>query len=90
VIVRIRNLIEWYGIRERAWDLINKQSIAIMELRWLREQEQLAYARNTRDLITHFRDVLDGDDHEAVRDALDAALVDLSDHVARTEEHFVT
>jgi len=58
-------------------------------LRWQREQDQLTYARNLRDLLTSFREALDHEDYSGIRDILDAAIVDMADQVARTEEHLV-
>lgn len=47
---------------------------------------ELEHVRNTRDLIQQFIIALDGDT-DALRDNLSAGLRDLSDQVARLEEH---
>jgi len=87
--MRLMRFIEWWGLRDRAMNLMSRQAVTIMELRWRREQDQLTYARNTRDLLTSFRQALDQEDYERIRDTLDAAIVDMADQVARTEEHLV-
>ena len=87
--MRLLRFIEWWGLRDRAMNLMSRQAVTIMELRWRREQDQLTYARNLRDLLTGFRQALDQEDYERIRDILDAAIVDMADQVARTEEHLV-
>jgi hypothetical protein len=52
-----------------------------------RRQKELEEVRRHRDLIAQFSAALENDDQEALRDALRDAFSDLSDHVARLEEH---
>jgi hypothetical protein len=88
--MRIKSMIGWSLVPDEVWLVMHRQETAIAELRRLREIDQLEYTRNLRDLITQFRLALEQDDQEAVREALDAAIVDMSDQVARTEEHLLT
>jgi hypothetical protein len=52
-----------------------------------RREKELAEVRRHRDLIAQFSAALENDDRDALRDALASAFSDLSDHVARLEEH---
>jgi hypothetical protein len=52
-----------------------------------RREKELEEVRRHRDLIAQFSAALENDDQEALRDALADAFSDLSDHVARLEEH---
>jgi DNA-binding transcriptional regulator GbsR (MarR family) len=52
-----------------------------------RREKELEEVRRHRDLIAQFSAALENDDQEALRDALRDAFSDLSDHVARLEEH---
>ncbi len=48
----------------------------------------LESAQHNRDIIAQFLIELDSpEDHDTLRETLHAALIDLSDHVARLEEH---
>jgi hypothetical protein len=57
------------------------------------QEEQIAqlkveYSRTMRDMISRFLVVLDcPEDQDEVRDVLHKALIDMSDEVARLEEH---
>ena len=52
-----------------------------------RREKELEEVRRHRDLIAQFSAALENDDRDALRDALADAFSDLSDHVARLEEH---
>jgi hypothetical protein len=52
-----------------------------------RREKELEEVKRHRDLIAQFSAALENDDQEALRDALADAFSDLSDHVARLEEH---
>jgi DNA-binding transcriptional regulator GbsR (MarR family) len=52
-----------------------------------RREKELEEVRRHRDLIAQFSAALENDDQDALRDALRDAFSDLSDHVARLEEH---
>ncbi len=47
---------------------------------------ELLHTRHTRDLIVQFREAIERPEDEVIP-ALDAAIVDLNDSVARMEEH---
>ena len=65
------------------------QSIEIDHLQREVEQSGLEYARNLRDLIVRFRIAIETPEDD-IRDALDEAIRDLDDTVARAEEHIVS
>jgi hypothetical protein len=52
-----------------------------------RREKELEEVRRHRDLIAQFSEALENDDQEALRNTLQEAFSDLSDHVARLEEH---
>ena len=68
-------------------DLLNAQTDAVAWLINERKREELEHVRHQRDLIAQFGAALENDDQEALRYALADAFSDLSDHVARLEEH---
>ena len=69
-------------------DIIQEQEDKIRVLRMAMDKVDLLHARNTRNLVSHFLFALDEDeDPEALRDGIAEGLSDLSDHVARLEEH---
>ena len=67
---------------------LHKERISELEEQ-IREME-LAHVRNARDLIDNFVAAMEYEDQDEVRDAMENALVDLNDHVARLEEHSST
>ncbi len=73
---------------ETAVDVLGDQRAIIHYLQEEASARRLEYARNTRDLIEHFLITLDEPElHGQVRHQLLDSLTDLSDEVARLEEH---
>ena len=69
-------------------NLLNLQTTALGFVTREYNALRLTHVRYSRDLIAQFLVTLDQpENHEEIREKLHAALVDLSDEVARTEEH---
>jgi len=83
--VRLRSVIEWYGLRERAMHLIYMQAV---EIQRLRTEHEIHHVRNVRDLVESFTEALEyGVPDEDLMEDLRKGLCDLNDHLARLEEH---
>lgn len=75
---------------EDALRLSHQQDALIRDLTRELRRRDLAYCRHLRDLIEQFLIVLDQPEHhDAVRAKMAAALSDLSDQVAREQEHVI-
>ena len=85
----LRDVIWWARNRHYVLQVMAGQSIEIDHLQREVEQSGLEYARNLRDLIVRFRIAIETPEDD-IRDALDEAIRDLDDEVARAEEHIVT
>lgn len=69
-------------------DLVDGLIMLTREQQVLQQRSDLQNARNTRDLIQHFLTAIEQDvDRDALAENLREGLTDLSDHVARLEEH---
>jgi hypothetical protein len=80
--------IAWGGVsKQRLYALCQEQSECIQRQKAHIDFLELTHTRNVRDLIHNFQAALDAPDEDVLRDGLEAALVDLNDHVARLEEH---
>lgn len=77
----------WVSNQRSLLDICNEQRDLIAELQRLREKDDLEHVRFQRDLMTNFRAALEQPDLGEVEEALEKAISDLSDHVARLEEH---
>ena len=79
----LRNML---GSDPRLWALVKNQHELIQSLRAESERQQLEYARNVRDLLVNFRGALN-EDRDQIDSILENAITDMSDSVARLEEH---
>jgi len=82
----LRDVIWWARNRHYVLQVMAGQSIEIAYLQAQLEHNALDYSRNLRDLIVKFRLAIEIPE-EDIRDALDEAIRDLDDEVARAEEH---
>ena len=85
----LRDVIWWARNRHYVLQIMAGQSIEISYLQAQVQRNALDYSRNLRDLIVKFRVAVEIPE-EDIRDALDEAIRDLDDEVARAEEHIVS
>jgi hypothetical protein len=78
----------WMRNRRHVMRVFGTQVAAIDELSRAANAQALEYARHQRDMIAQFLVYLDAPEtHDQLREVLHASLIDLSDQVARFEEH---
>lgn len=87
--MNLRRLVAAFFMDAPTMELLRRQTELIADLRLRNERDRLIHARTLRDLIVRFREVMNDPDLDDVKELLDAAIVDLSDEVARAEEHLV-
>lgn len=81
---------EWISQQRNLLEICEDQQDLIADLQLLREKDDLEHVRFQRDLMTTFRLALEQPDLDEVVEAIEKAISDLSDHVARLEEHLVS
>ena len=81
---------QWWWLRNRQniMEVMGEQASRIMEMHLQIDRDNLTYTKNQRDVIAKFRVYLE-DPREDIREALEEALRDLDDTVARAEEHIL-
>lgn len=88
--MKARTLIGMLVAGEELRDIMDAQTEAMALMLNMRNQDMLQAARHNRDMISQFLIALDAPEtHEDLRETLHEALRDLSDELARAEEHVV-
>lgn len=85
---RLVDLIWWNRNRQLIMDVMGEQAMRIVQMHEQIDRDNLSYTKNLRDVIAKFRVYLE-DPREDIREALEDALRDLDDTVARAEEHIL-